>query len=44
VTGQRGEAHVITVATWKSMKQAAGHAKDLEHLDRHDEARRDKKV
>jgi hypothetical protein len=35
---------VITVATWKSMKQAAGHAKDLEHLDRHDEARRDKKV
>lgn len=30
---------VITVAKWEALKQAAGRAKDLEHLDRYYEAR-----
>ncbi len=29
------EVLVITTATWESMKQASGRAKDLEHLDRY---------
>ena len=32
---------VITVAKWEALKQATGRAKDLEHLDRFYEARRD---
>ena len=32
---------VISVATWEAMKQASGRAKDLEHLDRFYESRRD---
>jgi hypothetical protein len=32
---------VITVAKWKALKQATGRAKDLEHLDRYYEARRE---
>jgi hypothetical protein len=32
---------VITVATWEALKQASGRAKDLEHLDRYYEARRE---
>jgi hypothetical protein len=31
---------VITVAKWEALKQATGRAKDLEHLDRFYEARR----
>ncbi len=31
---------VITIATWESLKQASGRAKDLEHLDRYYESRR----
>jgi hypothetical protein len=31
---------VITVAKWEALKQATGRAKDLEHLDRYYEARR----
>jgi hypothetical protein len=30
---------VITFATWEALKQAAGRAKDLEHLDRYYESR-----
>ena len=29
---------VITIATWESLKQASGRAKDLEHLDRYYES------
>jgi hypothetical protein len=32
---------IITVAKWEALKQATGRAKDLEHLDRFYEARRD---
>lgn len=32
---------VITVAKWEALKQATGRAKDLEHLDRYYEARRE---
>jgi hypothetical protein len=31
---------IITVAKWEALKQASGRAKDLEHLDRFDQARR----
>ena len=42
----RAELHgqtvmIITVAKWESLKQATGRAKDLEHLDRYYESRRD---
>lgn len=32
---------VITVAKWEALKQATGRAKDLEHLDRYYEGRRE---
>jgi hypothetical protein len=32
---------VITVAKWEALKQATGRAKDLKHLHRWHEARRD---
>ncbi len=32
---------IITVAKWEALKQATGRAKDLEHLDRFYESRRD---
>lgn len=43
----RAELHgqtvmIITVTKWESMKQATGRAKDLEHLDRYYESRRDR--
>ena len=33
---------VISVSTWEALKQASGRAKDLEHLDRYYESRRDR--
>jgi len=33
---------VISVPTWEALKQATGRAKDLEHLDRYDEFRRNR--